>query len=124
MNQNKGGESSGSGTTSSVEYNNIDETIEFGDYEGMETLAKSIQNGYATGKVVKIEGLVSHPMSKYSIVEANESGSQKIGTEFYIDGADEADYPADGDRITITGEVVEKSPLYFVIKTTPQYVER
>ena len=29
----------------------------------------------------------------------------------------------DGDHVIITGEVYEKSPMYFIIKTTPEYVE-
>lgn len=116
-------EGSADGGNTAVEYSKIDETIEFDDYDNMMTLSKSIQNGYSTGKVVKIEGLVSHPMSTYSVVQENEDGSKKIGTEFIIEGADSADYPADGSRIVITGEVVEKSPMYFVIKTTPNNVE-
>ena len=79
INKNSGENSQGQ--TSSVEYTSLDETIDYGDYEAMETLSKNIQNGYATGKVVQIDGIVSHPMSKYSIVQANSDGSQKIGTE-------------------------------------------
>ena len=131
MNKNKGG-SGGSGDTgksdtgdsSYVEYNSVDESIALGDYEGMQTLSKAIQNGEMVGKIVKINGLVSHPMSTYSVVQANADGSQKIGTQFIIDGASDADYPQDGDEIVITGEVVENSPMVFVIKTTKNNIEK
>ena len=128
-NNNKGGqpasgEPGASQTTGTTpDYSTVDELIEFGDYNGMETLSKEIQNGYATGKVVTIEGLVSHPMSTYSVVQASEDGTKKIGTQFIIEGAEDADYPEDGARIVITGEVFEKEPMYFVIKTTPEYIE-
>ena len=120
---NSSSSSSGSQTPSSTDYSNVDVSVSYGDYDSMETLSKNIQNGYATGQIVKIDGIVSHPATTYSVVQPNADGSQRIGTQFIIDGASESDYPADGARVVITGEVVEQSPLYFVIKTTPQYVE-
>ena len=104
-----------------ADYSMVDEIIGFGDYGAMEIQAKSIQNGEMTGKIVQIDGIVSHPMSKYSIVEEDENGNG-IGTEFIIEGIEEDEYPQDGDHVIITGEIVEKEPLYFVIKTTPEYV--
>ena len=124
INKNKGNDSGSSDTTSSVEYNTVDETISFGDYEGMEKLSKAIQNGEMVGKVVKIKGLVSHPMSTYSVVQANTDGTQKIGTQFIISDADDSEYPKDGDTVVITGEVVQSSPMVFVIKTTKNNVEK
>ena len=109
-------------STQSVDYSNIDVIVGFGDYEVMEAQAKAIQNGEMMGKIIQIDGLVSHPMSKYSIVEEDENGS-KIGTEFVIEGLDEDSYPQDGDHVIITGEVIEKQPLYYIIKTSPEYVE-
>ena len=127
MNKNKGngGDTgkSDTGDSSYVEYNSVDESIALGDYEGMQNLSKSIQNGEMVGKIVKINGLVSHPMSTYSVVQANADGSQKIGTQFIIDGASDTDYPQDGDEIVITGEVVENGPMVFVIKTTKNNIE-
>lgn len=105
-----------------IDYSNIDVVVGFGDYEVMEAQAHAIQNGEMLGKIIQIDGLVSHPMSKYSIVEEDENGS-KIGTEFVIEGLDENAYPQDGNHVIITGEVVEKEPLYYVIKTSPEYVE-
>ena len=128
MNKNKGngGDTgkSDTGDSSYVEYNSVDESIALGDYEGMQNLSKSIQNGEMVGKIVKINGLVSHPMSTYSVVQANADGSQKIGTQFIIDGASDTDYPQDGDEIVITGEVVENGPMVFVIKTTKNNIEK
>ncbi len=104
-------------------YETVDEIIELGDYDGMKELSKAIQNGEATGKIVQITGKVSHPMTSYSIVQESADGTEKIGTQFVIEGAEESDYPQDEDLITITGEVVEKESLYFVIQTTPEYIE-
>ena len=108
-------------SVNSSEYDNVDVSIEFGDYAGMEKLSKAIQNGEMTGKIVKIEGTVSHPMTKYSVVQANSDGSKKIGTEFIINGSD--NYPKDNDRIVITGKIIEKEPLYYVIETIPEKFE-
>ena len=119
----KGGEGGdGDQGANQADYSTIDVSVEYGDYDTMYTEAKAIQNGESTGKIVKIDGVVSHPMSKYSIVEEGEGGN-KIGTEFEIEGASEGDYPKDGQRVIITGEVIEKQPLYFIIKTTPKHVE-
>lgn len=104
------------------DYTDIDAAVGFGDYDAMFAQAKAIQNGEMLGKTVQIDGIVSHPMSKYSVVEENENG-ERIGTEFIIEGLSEEEYPEDGERIIITGEVIEKEPMYFVIKTTPEYVE-
>ncbi|MBR3115688.1 hypothetical protein IKF30_00445 [Candidatus Saccharibacteria bacterium] len=105
-----------------MDFSNIDVTVEYGDYDGMYLLSKDIQNGEMLGKVVRIEGIVSHPMSKYSIVQEDGDGN-KIGTEFEIEGIDEGEYPEDADRVLITGEIVEKAPLYYIIRTKPAYVE-
>ena len=119
-----GGDGGGSSTAlvTADELKKVDTTILLGDYDGMTTLSKDIQNGYATGKVVKIEGTVSHPLSTYSVVQSNESGSAKIGTQFIIEG-DGATYPSDGSHIVITGKVVEKEPLLYLIVTLPDYIE-
>ena len=103
------------------EIRNVDVEIEYGDYDAMEELAKDIQNGRATDKVVKIDGLVSHPLSFYSIVEPNDSGTGSIGTRFVIES--ETGYPEDGDHIVITGKVVELEPMVYVIKTTKDFIE-
>ena len=105
-----------------MDFSDIDVSVGFGDYDVMEAQSKAIQNGEMIGRVIKIEGYVSHPMSKYSIGEKDENGSF-IGTEFIIEGVSENDYPQDGDHVVLTGEVIEKEPLYYVIRTAPQYVE-
>ena len=118
-----GGTSQNAGLTA-ADLAKVDVEIEYGDYDGMEKLSKSIQNGEMTGKVVKIDGIVMHPGTSYSIGQANESGSAKIGTQFDIVDAAAAYYPADKDRVVITGKVVEKEPLYYMIETLQEFVEK
>lgn len=120
-NGNSGDNSGSSESNFASELSNVDVAIEYGDYDAMEELSKDIQNGLATGKVVKIDGIVSHPLSFYSIVEPNETGTASIGTRFVIEG--ETGYPEDKDHVVITGKVIELEPLVFVIKTTTDYVE-
>ena len=104
---------------------NVDEVVivDYGEYDEMQRVAKAIQNGEMTGQVVQIDGDVSHPGTKYSVVEANEDGSKKIGTEFIIVDGDGSDYPADGSKVFIVGKVVEKGPMYFVIETLKEFVK-
>lgn len=118
-----GGTSQDAGLTA-ADLAKVDVEIEYGDYDGMEKLSKSIQNGEMTGKVVKIDGIVMHPGTSYSIGQANESGSAKIGTQFDIVDAAAAYYPADKDRVVITGKVIEKEPLYYMIETLQEFVEK
>ena len=102
----------------------VDETIEFGDFEGMEKLSKDIQNGFATGKVVKIRGLVSNfgKGMSYNIVQ--EKDNNKVGTTFVIEGASEDAYPIDGTQISLVGIVVaEPNGLVYTIHTLPEFIE-
>lgn len=118
-----GGTSQDAGLTA-ADLAKVDVEIEYGDYDGMEKLSKSIQNGEMTGKVVKIDGVVMHPGTSYSIGQANESGSAKIGTQFNIVDTAAAYYPADKDHVMITGKVVEKQPLVYMIETISEFVEK
>ena len=122
-NSDNGGTSQDTGLTA-ADLAKVDVEIEYGDYDGMEKLSKSIQNGEMTGKVVKIDGVVMHPGTSYSIGQATEAGSSKIGTQFDIVDAVAAYYPADKDRVVITGKVVEKEPLYYMIETLQEFVEK
>ena len=122
-NSDNGGTSQDTGLTA-ADLAKVDVEIEYGDYDGMEKLSKSIQNGEMTGKVVKIDGVVMHPGTSYSIGQANESGSAKIGTQFNIVDTAAAYYPADKDRVVITGKVVEKESLYYMIETLQEFVEK
>lgn len=119
-----GGDASQNAGLTAADLANVDIEIEYGDYDGMQTLSKSIQNGEMTGKVVKIDGVVMHPGGSYSIGQVNESGSAKIGTQFDIVDAAAAYYPADKDRVVITGKVVEKESLYYMIETLQEFVEK
>ena len=106
----------------------VDETISFGDYDSQYTLSKAIQNGEKLGKVVKIDGTVSH-MGKgfsYNIGQKKSEGNGFIGTTFTIEDGEEADYPADGDHVVLTGIVVadEETGLVFTLKTLKAFVEK
>ncbi len=107
--------------TKEADFSQVDVTVGYGDYDVMFAQSKAIQNGEMLGEVVQVDGIVSHPISNYSIGQKDENGSF-VGTVFVIEGAEEEDYPEDGDHVVVTGEIVEKSPMYFVIRTTPQYV--
>ena len=130
--RNKGGDAGSNGGNSTsqtaglsaADLANVDVTVAYGDYDAMEELSKAIQNGEMVGKDVKIDGIVMHPATSYSIGQANESGSAKIGTQFDIVDAAAAYYPADGDRVVITGKVVEKQPLVYMIETLSEFVEK
>lgn len=112
-----------SGSLTASDLQQVSESIVFGDYDGMETLSKKIQNGEMVGEVVYIDGLVSHPGTMYSVVQENPEGTQKIGTRFVIEGLDESSYPEDGVHVIITGKVVELEPLNYAIKTLPGFIE-
>ena len=116
------GGSSSSSQTITAGFDNPDVEIEYGDFDGMQSLSKDIQNGYMTGKVVKVVGLVSHPGTSYSVVEPNSDDTKKIGTVFTIEDATESEYPKDGEMIEITAKVVEKSTFNFQLVTTKGYV--
>ena len=104
---------------------NVDETIDFGDYDAQQTLSKAIQNGEKTGKVVKIEGVVSNfgKGMSYNIGQRKTEGNQFIGTSFVIEDGEESDYPKDGDHVVITG-IVKAEGYAFQIKTLKAYVEK
>jgi len=112
--------SQSAGLTAS-DLSNVAISVDFGDYDTMQSLSSDIQNGRATGKVVKIDGTVSHPGSMYSIVQSNSQGTSSIGTRFVIANSD--NYPKDKDRIVITGKVIELEPLVYVIQTLPDFIE-
>ena len=103
---------------------NVDETITYGDFDAMKALSKAIQNGEKTGKVVKIDGVISHPGMSYSIAEQSADGTTKIGTIFTIEDGTDADYPADGAHVILTGIVrADDSGVIFTIKTLKNFVE-
>ena len=121
-----GNNNEGDGTNQSTVYTAgdftpIEQSIEFGDYNTMFTLAKEIQNGEAIGKIVEIDGYVSHPGTKYSIVQKSADGTKSIGTEFVIEG-DSAFYPQDGEHVVLVGKVVEREPLYYNLATIQELV--
>ena len=104
------------------------ESVVFGDYDAMFTLSKAIQNGERVGKIVKVDGTVSHKLSSYSVVQDNpkkgeEGEMSQVGTVFTIQGAESSDYPKDEQRIEITAKVMEVSPLNFQLVTLKDFVK-
>ena len=113
-------------TISEDDLKKVDETIDFGDYDAQQTLSKAIQNGEKTGKVVKIEGTVSHfgKGMSFNIGQKKTEGNQFIGTTFVIEDVEgEDDYPKDGDHVVITG-IVKAEGYAFQIKTLKKFVEK
>ena len=91
----------------------------------MFALSKQIQNGEATGKVVKIDGEVinfAKGMS-YAIGEKSASGKERHGTNFIIEGVGEEAYPGDTTHVIITGKVTADNAYTFTIHTLPEFVE-
>lgn len=104
---------------------NVDIEIALDDFDSMFALAKDIQNGNATGKVVKIDGYVlnfAKGMS-YSVVERNADNTEKQGTVFVIEGVDEDAYPSDGTHVILTGKVIADDSFSFNIHTLLEFVE-
>ena len=104
---------------------NVDIEIALDDFDAMYALSKDIQNGRATGKVVKIDGYVlnfAKGMS-YNIVEKSADGKERHGTVFVIEGVEEDVYPSDGTHVILTGKVVANDSLSFNIHTLPEFVE-
>ena len=90
----------------------------------MSTLSTDIQNGRATGQVIKIDGYVSNFAKgmSYNIVENNADKTGNIGTTFVIEGAAEDAYPSDATHVIITGKVVQDG-YSFTIHTLPEFVQ-
>ena len=61
----------------------------------------------------------------YNIGQKKSEGNGFIGTSFTIEDADEADYPADGDHVVLTGVVVvDETGFVFTLKTLKAFVEK
>ena len=106
----------------------VTDKVAFGDYDAMFTLSKDIQNGKKVGAIVQVDGVVSHKLSSYSIVQDNpnkekENEMSQVGTVFVIQDGEAADYPKDGDKAQITAKVMEISPLNFQLVTLKDFVE-
>ena len=117
--------SSATAALTAADLASVDTQISLGDFEAMQTLSSDIQNGRATGKVVKIDGYVSNFAKgmSYSVTEPSADGTSKIGTVFNIEGAEESAYPSDGTHVILTGKVVADDALLFTIHTLPEFVQ-
>lgn len=89
-----------------IDFTNPSIVIAYDDYDGMQDLAKKMQNfEIPADTVVEINGEVGASMMTHSIVVPNADGSQRIGTTFEVVGGNDADIPADGTQIHIIGVV-------------------
>lgn len=100
-------------------------SIAYGDYEAMGELSHQIQNGDLDGKVVKIDGVVAHPITSYAIVQTVPDPKSRVGSSFIIQGALEDAYPVDGAHIEMTAKVCEMAGDYGgrVLVTLPEAVK-
>ncbi len=110
---------------SGYDFSSPDIEVGFGSFEVMDAQASAIQNGEYEDMILTIDGVVIHPGSSYAIGEANEDGSQRIGTQFIIVDGTDADYPADGAHVRLTGVVTIINEDYHVwgIATTTSMIE-
>ena len=116
----------GETTISAADLANVDVVIEYGDYDSMADLSANVQSARAEGTVVQVDGMVVNYGSgtSYSIVEPASDGTKRIGTVFKIEGAQNSDYPQDGQRVKITGIIGSDETGYtYFIKTLPEFVE-
>ena len=111
-------------TLSAADLATVDVEVSLDDYDAMSALSKDIQNGRATGQVVKIDGYVSNFAKgmSYNIVENNADKTGNIGTTFVIEGAAEDAYPSDATHVIITGKVVQDG-YSFTIHTMSDFVQ-
>ncbi len=99
-------ESTDSVDPATVDYSKVDLTIEYGDYEAINTLMNEMQEGKYDGKVIKIDGISSKMVTSCSIMEDKGEG-EKIGVGYAIQGEENLDnYPTDGARVELVGVVV------------------
>lgn len=91
--------------------------IAYGDYEGIQALAKQASNfEVAEGTVAKIDGIFSEGISVPSIMEADGTGS-KFGLNMYIDG--DAELPEDGTDVEVTG-TFKKGDMFMEFHVNPE----
>ena len=89
-----------------IDFSNPSIVVAYDDYEGMQDLAKKMQNfEIPADTIVEINGEVGASMMTHSIVVPNADRSQRIGTTFEVIGMEDADIPADGSQIHVIGVV-------------------
>ena len=95
-----------------------DIVIEYGDFDGIVSLASDAQNfKVEEGTTVKISGVLSTTFSNPAIQEADPDNSGYKGITMYVDGDWET--PADGTDIEILGTFV-KGQYYMELHVNPE----
>lgn len=92
--------------------------VSFGDFDAMQTLSKSIQNGEMDGRVVEIDGTSKKMGSNYSIGQI--SGGEFIGTTYTFEGVD---IPESETHVKVTGTVVGEGFLHTITATSVEVVQ-
>ncbi len=110
-------------TVTAEELAKPDVTVAYDDFEAMEKLSKSIQNGEMVDKIVEIDGEVANFGSSASIGEKNAADDKRVGTVYVIkDSESKDDYLPDKTRVKITGKVGTEDGFSFMIYTLKEFV--
>lgn len=93
----------------SVDYSKIECTVEYTDADKIKEFMENYKNEVYDNKVVKLTGIMSQGMmdkTKNSVMVPAGNGA-KLGPSFIVVGWDEnSNYPADGNKIEVTGVVI------------------
>lgn len=92
---------------SDVDFQSVDVSIGYGDYDAMSELAKDVENKSAVDKVVQIEGMMGAFSSKNLVLEPNSGGDEGVGVPIEVIGI--AGYPRGGARVHLVGVIRSNS---------------
>ncbi len=89
-----------------ADYSNPAVTIEFGDFELIQTVTQDMQTGKYDGQVIKVTGISQKRMSNCALIERDESTGTGYGMTYYLDGnPDLSEYPAEDAKVEVLGVV-------------------
>ncbi len=89
-----------------ADYSNPAVTIEYGDFELIQTVTKDMQTGKYDGKVIKVTGISQKRMSSCTVMERDESTGTGYGMTYYLDGKPNlSEYPAEDAKVELLGVV-------------------
>ncbi len=90
----------------SADYSNPAVTIEFGDFELIQTVTQDMQTGKYDGQVIKVTGISEKRMSNCTVLEKDESTGNGYGMSYYLDGQpDLSEYPDEEAKVELLGVV-------------------
>ncbi len=89
-----------------ADYDNPAVTIEFGQFEEIQTVTSDMQSGKYDGQVIKVTGISQKRMSSCTVMEKDESTGTSYGMTYYLDGnPDLSEYPAEDAKVELLGVV-------------------